>query len=82
MGVLLQVFSGNGVKITNVVFKNITGTSASETAISLACDRRMPCKGIQIDNVHLTYINKPAQALCQNAGKIAIGNVHPTLVCK
>jgi len=77
-----KALGGAGVKISNVVFKNISGTSASEMAITLACSERVPCEGIKMENVKLSHRKKPAKGLCKNARGIAIGYVHPTLVCK
>jgi len=70
------------VKISNVVFKNIIGTSSSETAIIMACSKRVPCEGVKIENIKLSFREKPAQAFCENIKGIAIGFVKPILVCK
>lgn len=75
-------FGGTDVKISNVVFKNIIGTSSSKMAISLACSKRVPCQGIKVENVKLSFKEQPAQAVCENIKGIAIGFVKPILVCK
>ncbi|KAL5198783.1 hypothetical protein ABZP36_002295 [Zizania latifolia] len=40
--------------ISNVLFKNIRGTSASKEAIKLDCSKNVPCQGIALKNINLT----------------------------
>lgn len=70
----------SGVKISGVSYRNITGTSATQVAISLGCNQNVPCEGIVLQNVQLRYkINgvESAESLCQNAKGTAIGVVKP-----
>lgn len=70
------------MKLTNVVYKNITGTSATEQAINLACSKTVPCEGVQLEAVNLNYIaNTGAQAACKNAKGITINSVNPPVSC-
>ncbi|XP_059070414.1 polygalacturonase-like [Cryptomeria japonica] len=59
----------SGVKISNVLYKNITGTSAANAAISFKCSQTVPCQGIKVDDIKLSYngATKGAQFLCMNA---------------
>ena len=72
------------VKISNVLYKNITGTSATKgvkDAISLACSNSVPCEGVTVEGVDLRYGNNEAQSLCKNAKGIIVDSVKPPLVC-
>ncbi|KAK9082794.1 hypothetical protein Scep_029265 [Stephania cephalantha] len=67
----------SGVKISNVTYRNITGSSATEKAVNFDCSHTNPCTGIVLDIVDLTYGSKPATASCTNAAGSATGVVHP-----
>lgn len=69
------------VKISNVLYKNITGTSATKGAISLACSNSVPCEGVKVEGVDLRYGNNEAQSSCKNAKGIIVDSVKPPLVC-
>ncbi|XP_019181980.1 PREDICTED: polygalacturonase-like, partial [Ipomoea nil] len=69
---------GSGVKISNIKYKDIHGTSATEVAMTFECSKTEPCRGITLDNINLTYKDHPAQASCSNAGGTSSGLVTPT----
>ncbi|KAK6116779.1 hypothetical protein DH2020_049512 [Rehmannia glutinosa] len=68
----------NGVKISYVTYQDIHGTSATQVAVNFDCSKAYPCSGITLDEVNLTYGDKPATASCANAGGTADGVVEPT----
>ncbi|XP_031129274.1 polygalacturonase-like isoform X2 [Ipomoea triloba] len=68
---------GSGVKISNIKYKDIHGTSATQVAMTFECSKTQPCRGITLDDVNLTYKNHPAQASCSNAGGTSSGSVTP-----
>nr|GMC83218.1 polygalacturonase-like [Ipomoea batatas] len=68
---------GSGVKISNIKYQDIHGTSATEVAMTFDCSKTQPCNGITLDDVNLTYKNHPAQASCSNAGGTSSGLVKP-----
>ncbi|KAF3486517.1 hypothetical protein F2Q69_00056949, partial [Brassica cretica] len=41
------------VKLSEIYFKNIRGTSSSKVAVQLHCSEGMPCKKVYLENVHL-----------------------------
>ncbi|GAV65226.1 Glyco_hydro_28 domain-containing protein, partial [Cephalotus follicularis] len=43
------------VKISNVSFNNIRGTSSSKTVVSLVCSKEVPCQNVEIGNINLVY---------------------------
>ncbi|KAL8237003.1 hypothetical protein R6Q59_018084 [Mikania micrantha] len=54
--------SKSGVKISDVAYKNLYGTSSSNIAITLNCSRSVPCSGISMKNINLSSI-KPGKSL-------------------
>ncbi|KZV34800.1 polygalacturonase-like [Dorcoceras hygrometricum] len=68
----------SGVEISNVIYREIHGTSATEVAIKFDCSKTYPCKGITLDDVNLTHGDKTALASCKNVRGTATGVVHPT----
>ncbi|KAI5557915.1 hypothetical protein BDE02_17G003600 [Populus trichocarpa] len=69
----------SGVKISDVTYQDIHGSSATEVAVKFDCSKKYPCTGIKLEDVKLTYKNQPAEASCSNiAGGVASGLVQPT----
>ncbi|XP_051118255.1 polygalacturonase-like [Andrographis paniculata] len=68
----------SGVKISDVRYEDIRGTSASEVAVKFDCSKANPCEGIEMENVNLSYMNRPARASCSNAAGSASGLINPT----
>ncbi|XP_061356011.1 polygalacturonase-like [Gastrolobium bilobum] len=67
----------SGIKISNVTYQDIHGTSQTQVAVKFDCSSEYPCSGIRLEDVKLTYNNQVAQALCTNAGGSALGSVQP-----
>ncbi|WZZ82077.1 hypothetical protein YC2023_102649 [Brassica napus] len=63
----------SAVQVNNVVYRNISGTSATDVAITFDCSEKYPCKGIVLDNVNI----KGGTASCKNANVKNQGNVSP-----
>eukprot|EP00258_Populus_trichocarpa_P032364 XP_024448383.1 polygalacturonase-like [Populus trichocarpa] len=68
----------SGVKISDVTYQDIHGSSATEVAVKFDCSKKYPCTGIKLEDVKLTFKNQPAEASCSNAGGVASGLVQPT----
>ncbi|KAJ8773969.1 hypothetical protein K2173_009400 [Erythroxylum novogranatense] len=67
----------SGIKISNVKYRDIYGTSATKKAIKLNCSKKYPCTGIQMQNVKLSFRNKRAQASCSSSYGSTSGLVQP-----
>lgn len=68
----------SSVQISNVLYKNIKGTSDTEEAITFQCSKSNPCQGITLQDVSLVAANgAAAQALCTNVKLTKIGKVSP-----
>lgn len=61
------------MQVKNVVYKNISGTSATDVAITLNCSEKYPCQGIVLENVKI----KGGTASCKNANVKNQGTVSP-----
>ncbi|XP_055805275.1 polygalacturonase-like [Solanum dulcamara] len=69
---------GSGIKISDVTYEDIRGTSATEVAVKLDCSKTNPCSGITLEDVNLSYKNQPTQASCVNARGRVSGLEKPT----
>ncbi|XP_038888676.1 probable polygalacturonase At3g15720 [Benincasa hispida] len=58
---------GMDIKVSDVTYREVNGTSANEDAITLNCSRAR-CTNIILDNVNIKMITlgKEAKAICQN----------------
>nr|XP_017221642.1 PREDICTED: polygalacturonase-like [Daucus carota subsp. sativus] len=68
----------SGVKISNVIYQDIHGTSATPVALRLQCSKSFPCSGIRLQDVELTYNNQSATSSCANAAGEASGVMKPS----
>ncbi|XP_042484966.1 polygalacturonase-like, partial [Macadamia integrifolia] len=59
------------VKASQVTYKDIRGTSAIQVAVKFDYSSTNPCSGIKLKGVRLTYMNRPAETSCNNAGGTA-----------
>ncbi|XP_058740187.1 polygalacturonase-like [Vicia villosa] len=67
----------SGIKISDVTYQDIYGTSATKVAVKFDCSSMYPCSGIKLKDVRLTYNNQVALASCENAGGAALGSIQP-----
>ncbi|XP_057415153.1 polygalacturonase-like [Lotus japonicus] len=65
----------SGIKISDVTYQHIRGTSATQVGIMFDCSSMYPCSGIKLEDVKLTYKNQDAQASCNHAHVSALGSV-------
>ncbi|XP_017618939.1 polygalacturonase-like [Gossypium arboreum] len=67
----------SGIKIKDIVYEGIRGTSSTQVAIKFDCSPKNPCTGIRLQNVNLSYLNKLAQSSCSNVRGKALNLVRP-----
>ncbi|KAJ4830378.1 hypothetical protein Tsubulata_041234 [Turnera subulata] len=67
------------VRITNVSFKNIRGTSATPEAVHISCSSGIPCEIVELCDIDLAYngTDGPAKSLCTNVKPILTGKLNP-----
>uniref|UniRef100_J3LTZ1 endo-polygalacturonase n=1 Tax=Oryza brachyantha TaxID=4533 RepID=J3LTZ1_ORYBR len=60
---------GSAVEVSNVVFKNIKGTTTSQIAINLNCSKSSPCYDIALQDIYLKIVGDSSStgSTCQNA---------------
>ncbi|KAM3289307.1 polygalacturonase [Capsicum chacoense] len=69
----------SGVKVSDVTYQDIHGSSATRVAMKFDCSKRNPCRGIKLEDVNITYKNEPAaQASCANVAGTTTGIIQPT----
>ncbi|KAJ4723887.1 polygalacturonase-like [Melia azedarach] len=67
----------SGVKISQVTYRNIRGSSSTPEAVTFDCSPSNPCGGIRLHDIRLTYMNKAAASSCKNIGGTTVGVVLP-----
>ncbi|XP_023530186.1 polygalacturonase-like [Cucurbita pepo subsp. pepo] len=68
----------SGVKISDVTYQDIHGTSATQIAVKFDCSPTNPCSGIKMEDVKLSYKDQIAGATCSHVGGTATGSVEPS----
>ncbi|KAB5525083.1 hypothetical protein DKX38_022832 [Salix brachista] len=77
----------SAVKISNIRYENIYGTSRRKPAVHIACSKAVPCTDILLNNIHLEAVDGDGDdgdepsAFCSNVQGHAIGHVFPPLPC-
>ncbi|KAK4422043.1 Exopolygalacturonase [Sesamum alatum] len=67
------------VKISDVSFEDIRGTSASKLAVKLRCSKGVPCENVVLSNIKLAYQGSDGAATseCANVKPILKGEMFP-----
>ena len=68
------------VKISDVSFKNIRGTSSTQLAVKLVCGDRVPCENVQLTDINLKFNGAAPTTLCKNV-KPVLGGVQEPKIC-
>nr|XP_043610376.1 polygalacturonase-like [Erigeron canadensis] len=70
---------GSGVKISNVRYQDVHGTSATKVAVKFDCSKKNPCRGITMQDVNLSFKTQlAASSYCANAVGRTSGVMKPT----
>ncbi|XP_031488532.1 exopolygalacturonase-like [Nymphaea colorata] len=71
------------VKISNIKFSNIRGTSTTPVAVNLQCSAGYPCKNVKVQEINLSYrgYGGPATSSCSNV-KASYGGRQVPPPCK
>ncbi|XP_058068980.1 exopolygalacturonase-like [Magnolia sinica] len=67
------------VKISDVKFMNIRGSSASQVAVNFLCSKGVPCQDVHLQSINLEYngLDGPAKSLCYNIKGTSSGMQRP-----
>nr|POE85041.1 polygalacturonase [Quercus suber] len=75
--------SPSKVKISNVSFKNITGTSSTLEAVKLVCSKSVPCQQVVVTDIDLAYKGSgSATSTCVNVQLAVSGKQNPSTCTK
>lgn len=78
--ILMVILQSSAVRVSQVLYKNIKGTSSTQAAMTFRCSSSNPCFGIKLQDIKLTYVNalrRPTVAYCEHAGGSTTGSVSP-----
>ncbi|MCE3049743.1 hypothetical protein HAX54_045705 [Datura stramonium] len=71
----------SAVEISEIVYRNISGTSKSQMAVKFACSDNVPCSHIVLNNINLETRDGTAKVYCNSATGIGYGYIHPSAEC-
>ncbi|KAJ6752483.1 hypothetical protein OIU85_002857 [Salix viminalis] len=71
----------SAVKISEIMYRNISGTTNSEKAMRFACSDSVPCSNIILSNVNLEMEDSTVETYCNSAEGFGYGIVHPSADC-
>ncbi|MCL7031435.1 hypothetical protein MKW94_000948 [Papaver nudicaule] len=71
----------SAVEISQIVYRNISGTSKTAKAMKFACSDTVPCKNIVLNNVNLEREDGTAETYCNSAMGFHYGMVRPSADC-
>lgn len=65
------------VRIADIHFANVRGTTASPIAVDLRCSKQFPCMGVTIRDIDLKFGAAPSTARCVNVKPVYGGLLNP-----
>ncbi|OMO78244.1 Glycoside hydrolase, family 28 [Corchorus capsularis] len=72
----------SAVQISQIMYRNISGTTKSKEAMKFACSDTVPCSNIVLSNVNLERKDgTTAETYCNSAQGFNYGVVHPSADC-
>ncbi|GMY26247.1 probable polygalacturonase At1g80170 [Fagus crenata] len=71
----------SAVNISQIVYKDVSGTTKSEKAMKFACSDTVPCSNIILSNVDLEETDGTVETYCNSATGFGYGIVHPSAEC-
>ncbi|CAI0542083.1 unnamed protein product [Linum tenue] len=78
-GLRIKTWQTKGVKVKNISFKHIEGTSATKEAMRFSCSEYTSCEGLYLEDVHLVLSSGEgfAESFCWEAYGTSGGSVFP-----
>ncbi|CAL5184354.1 unnamed protein product [Lathyrus oleraceus] len=65
------------VKLSDIIFRNIKGTTISPVAVDLRCSKQFPCQNVRLENIDLQLGATPTGSRCTNIKPIYVGLQKP-----
>ncbi|KAF5942258.1 hypothetical protein HYC85_019900 [Camellia sinensis] len=70
-------WQSSGVKVNQVTYRNIKGTSSTPVAVTFNCSPSNPCRGIRLRDVQLTFENRSSNCILRQCRWNQQGHGHP-----
>ncbi|KAG7581338.1 Pectin lyase fold/virulence factor [Arabidopsis suecica] len=69
----------SSIKLANISFKRIRGTSGNKDAVKLLCSKGYPCENVQVGDINIQYTGAdgPATFMCSNVRPKLVGTQFP-----
>ncbi|CAI0386303.1 unnamed protein product, partial [Linum tenue] len=80
-GLRIKTWQTAAVEISQIMYRNISGTSKSPKAMKFACSDTVPCSNIVLSNVNLEGKDGTVETYCNSAQGFGYGVVHPSIDC-
>ncbi|KAI4328279.1 hypothetical protein L6164_020646 [Bauhinia variegata] len=71
----------SAVKVSEIMYRNISGTTNSAKAIKFDCSDTVPCSNLVLSNVDLEKQDGTVETYCHSAQGFGYGVVHPSADC-
>ncbi|KAI5581052.1 hypothetical protein BDE02_08G195200 [Populus trichocarpa] len=71
----------SAVEISEITYRNISGTTKSSKAMKFACSDTVPCSNIVLSNINLEKNDGTEETYCNSAQGFGYGVVHPSADC-
>ncbi|KAL0282840.1 UNVERIFIED_CONTAM: putative polygalacturonase [Sesamum angustifolium] len=71
----------SAVEISQIMYRNISGTSKSEKAMKFACSDTVPCTRIILNDINLQRSDGTVETFCNSAAGIGYGYIQPSAEC-
>ncbi|KAL9382926.1 hypothetical protein Peur_023249 [Populus x canadensis] len=71
----------SAVRISEIMYRNISGTTKSAKAMKFSCSDTAPCSTIVLSNVNLEKEDGTVETYCNSAEGFGYGIVHPSADC-
>ncbi|KAF8399682.1 hypothetical protein HHK36_015553 [Tetracentron sinense] len=71
----------SAVKVSQIMYRNISGTTKSAKAMKFACSDTVPCSNIVLSNINLEKTDGTAETYCNSATGFGYGVVRPSADC-
>ncbi|CAA2944437.1 probable polygalacturonase At1g80170 [Olea europaea subsp. europaea] len=71
----------SAVAISQIMYRNISGTSRSQKAMKFACSDTVPCTHIVLNNINLQRKDGTVETYCNSAAGFGYGYVQPSAEC-
>ncbi|XP_021867185.1 exopolygalacturonase [Spinacia oleracea] len=69
------------IKLSDIFFHNIRGSTPSPQAINIKCSSEVPCQNVHLNSINLVGLKGPTTASCINAKINFLGLQLPNLKC-